>query len=129
MKTRPTYREMHNIARELIAEDLEECPEAWRDGDRFGEVLLSEVRDKAIPEDATFEWAVGVLKANPKMLKRNNHSMPENIFDAVFETIREQLCEDMENEFGSTVDRLEDPDYDDRLDDNFIPSKRAPGLR
>jgi len=128
MKTRPTYKEMHNVARELIAGDLAEYPEAWRDGDRFGEVLLSEVRDKAIPEDATFEWAVGVLKANPKILKRNNHSMPVNIIDAVFETIREQLCEDMEKEFGPTVDRLEDPDYDDRLDGKFIPSKWASGL-
>lgn len=129
MKTRPTYKEMHNIARELIAEDLAESPEAWRDGDRFVEVLLSEVRDKAIPEDATFEWAVGVLRANPKLMKRNNHSMPVNIVDAVFETILEQLCEDMEEEFKPTVDRLEDPHYDDRLDSNFIPSKWAPGFR
>lgn len=131
MKTRPTYKEMHNTARELIVEDLAESPEAWRDGDRFGEVLLSEVRDKAIPEDATFEWAVGVLKANPKLLKRKNHSMPDNIVDAVCETILEQLCEDMEKEFKPTVARLEDPNYDDRVDrdDDAEPLWAPPGPR
>ena len=105
MKTYPTYREIYNVARNAVAEDLTNCPDEWKDEDYFTELLWS-LKEKFVPVDANFEWALRILREKPEIQNRNDDFPSGDVADAMCAAIEFQLLEDLRKEFGAVAERL-----------------------
>lgn len=101
-----TYSELYDCWRDHVITIIGKHLENYIEDDYLEQMVMTEVGDQVVPQDADYAWINGIVVSKPEMLTEDLYAAGSTLQTFARDTIRCKVVRDLLNEFGPTFERL-----------------------